>query len=108
MLMKIRAIAGDAPVIAAGDFNSTPDTEQVRTMQAALADARLATTAPPYGPEGTFSGFDAAAPLDQRIDYVFVNARVKVLKYAALTDSRNGRFPSDHLPVVVRVEIDPR
>lgn len=108
MLKKIREIAGDAPVIAAGDFNSTPDTEQIRTMQSALSDARMVTAAPPYGPEGTFNGFKIDSPLDQRIDYVFVNAQVKVLNYAALTDSRNGRFPSDHLPVVVRVEVGPR
>jgi endonuclease/exonuclease/phosphatase family metal-dependent hydrolase len=105
MLAKIRQIAGKAPVICAGDFNSTPDTEQVQTMKSALADAREASASEPYGPEGTFNDFKIDSPLDSRIDYIFVSRQVKVLKYAALTDSRNGRFPSDHLPVVVRAEI---
>lgn len=105
MLRKIREIAGAAPVICAGDFNSTPDTEQVHTMQGMLADARSISSTPPYGPEGTFNDFRIDSPLDRRIDYVFVSPQVRVLKYAALTDSRNGRFPSDHLPVVVRAEI---
>ena len=108
MLRKIREIAGAAPVICAGDFNSTPDTEQVRTMQTMLADARAISATPPYGPEGTFEDFKIDSPLDRRIDYVFVSPQVKVLSYAALTDSRNGRFPSDHLPVVVRAEVGDR
>jgi endonuclease/exonuclease/phosphatase family metal-dependent hydrolase len=108
MLRKIRAIAGDAPVICAGDFNSTPDTEQVRTMQTMLADARRISATAPYGPEGTFNDFHIDSPLDRRIDYIFVSPQVKVRKYAALTDSRNGRFPSDHLPVVVQADITDR
>lgn len=105
MLRKIHEIAGAAPVVCAGDFNSTPDTEQIHTMQAGLQDARAISATPPYGPEGTFNNFKIDAALDQRIDYIFVSPQVKVLKYAALTDSRNGRFPSDHLPVVMRAEI---
>ena len=31
---------------------------------------------------------------------------MKIRLNAALTDSRDGRFPSDHLPVVVQAEID--
>lgn len=105
MVRKIHEIAGAAPVICAGDFNSTPDTEQVHTMQAALLDARAISATPPYGPEGTFNDFKIDAALDRRIDYIFVSPQVKVRKYAALTDSRDGRFPSDHLPVVAKVEI---
>jgi endonuclease/exonuclease/phosphatase family metal-dependent hydrolase len=105
VLAKVRIIAGDAPVIVAGDFNSTPDTEQVATMRSMLDDARLVSATAPYGPAGTFNGFRIDDPLEHRIDYVFVSPQVKVLKYAALTDSRHGRFPSDHLPVLVRARI---
>lgn len=105
VLARVRAIAGDQPVIVAGDLNSTPETEQVATMRSVLADAYLVTATPPYGPAGTFNGFKIDAPLAQRIDYIFVSQHVKVLKYAALTDSRHGRFPSDHLPVLVRAQI---
>jgi endonuclease/exonuclease/phosphatase family metal-dependent hydrolase len=108
VLAKVRAIAADAPVIVAGDLNSTPDTEQVATMRSVLADAFLVGAAAPYGPAGTFNGFRIDSPLAQRIDYIFVSQQVKVLQYAALTDSRNGRFPSDHLPVLVRAQISER
>lgn len=105
VLAKVREIAGDLPVVVAGDFNSTPDTEQIATMRSALRDAWQVSTMPPYGPAGTFNGFRIDHPLDSRIDYLFVSPHVAVLSYAALTDSRHGRFPSDHLPVVVRARL---
>ena len=101
MVEKIKAIAKNTPVVFVGDLNSTPDTEQVKTIQTLLQDAYQVTAEPPYGPVGTFSGFKSDAPLKDRIDYVFVSKDVKVLSYAALTDRLDQRFPSDHLPVVV-------
>nr|WP_269106901.1 endonuclease/exonuclease/phosphatase family protein [Massilia sp. TS11] len=105
MLRKIGAIAGKLPVLFVGDLNSTPDTPQVRLLQAALQDARLQSASPPYGPEGTFQGFHIDDPLRERIDYIFASAGIAVLSYAALTDQRSGRYPSDHLPVVARVRL---
>jgi endonuclease/exonuclease/phosphatase family metal-dependent hydrolase len=107
VLRKIAEIAGTAPVICAGDFNSAPDTVQIRTMQGALADAYRATATPPYGPAATFSGFRVGGEAGDRIDYLFVNRQVAVRSYAALTDSRDGRYFSDHLPVVIAAEIGP-
>ena len=105
MVRKIKEIAGSAPVICVGDLNSTPDTEQVQTMQTLLRDAYRTTAQPPYGPVGTFQGFKADAPLQDRIDYIFVSPSVEVLDYAALTDTLHGRYPSDHLPVVATVVV---
>jgi endonuclease/exonuclease/phosphatase family metal-dependent hydrolase len=55
---------------------------------------------------GTFNDFKLDAPLLDRIDYVFVSPQWRVLRYAALTDSYNARFPSDHLPVVTKLALD--
>lgn len=105
MLRKMREIAGDATVVCIGDFNSTPDTEQIRTMQTALRDARTISAEPPYGPQGTFEDFKLDSKLPERIDYIFVGRGIEVLKYATLTDSVEARFPSDHLPVVARIRL---
>lgn len=51
----------------------------------------------------TFRGFDAHNAIGPRIDYIFVNQVVTALSYDVLAPSRNGRFPSDHLPVIVSV-----
>ena len=103
MARKIREIAKNAPVICVGDLNSTPDTEQVKTLQALLRDAYQATQTPAYGPVDTFNGFKLDAPLLERIDYIFVSAGYQVLTYAVLTDSWRGHYPSDHFPVVAEV-----
>lgn len=103
IVAKIKQIAGDAPVILTGDFNSTPETEQMITIGGLLKDTRSITQLPPYGPEGTFNSFDWNAPLDRRIDYVFVSEEFDVLRYAVLTDALHRRYPSDHQPVVTQV-----
>ena len=40
MVEKIREIAKNTPVILVGDFNSTPETEQIKTIQTLLSDSR--------------------------------------------------------------------
>lgn len=105
MVKKIKEIAGNSPVICVGDFNSTPETEQIHSMQTLLNDAYNVTQAPPYGPVGTFNAFKFDAPMKHRIDYIFVSKGIKVLKYGVLTDARDQRYPSDHQPVMVKAII---
>lgn len=93
-------------VICLGDFNSTPETEQIKAMRSVLRDAREITRLPPYGPRDTFNDFKFGTAPTPLIDYIFVDNNVRVLKYATLTDSNGVRYPSDHFPVVARVEID--
>ncbi|TGE10352.1 endonuclease/exonuclease/phosphatase family protein [Hymenobacter fodinae] len=101
MVQKMQEIAKNAPVICVGDFNSTPDTEQIKTIGSVLQNAYQATKQPPYGPVGTFTGFKLDAPLQDRIDHIFVSKQFDVLNYAVLTDSIRGLYPSDHFPVLV-------
>jgi endonuclease/exonuclease/phosphatase family metal-dependent hydrolase len=106
MLRKMREIAGEAPALLLGDLNATPDSEPVQILLTGLRDARTLSQTPPYGPVGTFNGFKLDAPLLERIDYVLLSPQWRVLRYAALTDSVDARFPSDHLPVVTRLSLE--
>lgn len=103
MVKKIKEIAGNALTICTGDFNSTPETEQIKTITALLSDCHDVSGQPPYGPEGTFNGFKFDAKMDNRIDYIFVTPSIKVLKYGVLTDAKNQHYPSDHQPVVAKI-----
>ncbi|GAB3917089.1 endonuclease/exonuclease/phosphatase family protein [Larkinella terrae] len=105
MVQKIQEIAEDAPVILVGDLNSTPETEQVHTIETLLSDSYKVTAQPPYGPVGTFNSFKHDAPMKNRIDYIFVKKGIDVLKYGVLTDSKDQRYPSDHQPVVIKAVI---
>ncbi len=90
-------------VVVMGDFNSLPQQEPIQVLLGALSDCYLSTTSPPYGPEGTFNGFDPLAVPDRRIDYIFV-MNLEVTAYRVIDDRRrNQRWPSDHLPVLVKI-----
>jgi endonuclease/exonuclease/phosphatase family metal-dependent hydrolase len=104
---KIKEISGDQglPIILTGDFNLTPDSEPIGLIKGFMKDSREITKTPPYGPVGTFTSFKWDAPMDKRIDYIFVQGGIEVLKYAVLTDAKDQRFPSDHLPVFVKVQL---
>lgn len=105
---KIKEISGNQglPIILTGDFNLTPDSEPIGLIKGFMKDSREITKAAPYGPVGTFTSFKWDAPMDKRIDYIFVQGEVTVLKYAVLTDAKEQRFPSDHLPVFAKVQLD--
>lgn len=107
LLRRLPEMADGAPVVVLGDFNATPASAPLRLLHGALHDARAISETPPYGPEGTFNGFRIDAPLDARIDHVLLSPGWRVLRYAALTDQHQGRYPSDHLPVVVRLRWPP-
>ncbi|TNF41812.1 MAG: endonuclease/exonuclease/phosphatase family protein [Bacteroidetes bacterium] len=104
---KIREMVKDKnlPVILTGDFNLTPDQEPIALLKKYFKDSREITELPPYGPVGTFNSFDWNAPMEGRIDYIFVQGEIKVLKYAVITDSKEKRWPSDHLPVFAKVQL---
>lgn len=94
------------PVILTGDFNLTPETEPIVLLKKYMKDSFEVTEEPPYGPVGTFNGFKIDADLSsRRIDYIFVYGGIDVLKYAALSDFKDNRFPSDHLPVFAKVQL---
>ncbi|KAA6441505.1 endonuclease/exonuclease/phosphatase family protein [Dyadobacter flavalbus] len=105
MVRKINEIAGKSTVILTGDFNSTPDTEQIQSIKSILNDSHDVTKQPAYGPEGTFNSFKFDALMDKRIDYIFVSKNIEVLKYGVLTDANEQRYPSDHQPVFIKALI---
>lgn len=105
ILKKIEEINVDQlPVILTGDFNLTPDKEPISVITSKLRDSKSISKLAPYGPEGTFNSFKFDAPMKDRIDYIFVNNQVEVLRYGVLTDSKDQRYPSDHQPVLVDLE----
>ncbi len=104
ILKKISEIADRKdPLLLTGDFNLTPDEKPILLIKQRLRDSKYASIDLPKGPSGTFNGFDIKSSLENRIDYLFVNRRFEVANYAVLTDSNKGRYPSDHLPVLIEV-----
>lgn len=87
-------------VIFTGDLNATPDSYTVRQIESILQNA-----GPEYDQNTwdtkpfSYQGFEADS-LDWRLDYVFTSPRIQVLSSQIVqTDV------SDHLPILVEVEI---
>ena len=99
----INKVAGDQPVILSGDFNVTPLEEPyaILTGDDGLRDTHILAESRHIGPEFTYSGFEVDPNVTpRRIDYIFVNDQFSVGRHGAISDFRDGLYPSDHLPVI--------
>ncbi|MCB9272790.1 MAG: endonuclease/exonuclease/phosphatase family protein [Lewinellaceae bacterium] len=108
IMARIKAITSGEPILLTGDFNCTPTDEPYRILTSetsGLADAMFLSEMPHHGPLSTWSGFQFPGVPGRRIDFIFVNDKVQVLRHAILSDCWSGRFPSDHLPVLAEVHL---
>lgn len=99
----IARLPADAPVVLVGDFNVTPDGPVHALLSGGLADVRTAAPAS-SGPDGTFHNFTGTA--DRRIDWILVRGfRPQCAR--TVTTHRDGRYPSDHFPVLADLVFGP-
>ncbi len=105
ILKKMSEKSGDGyPAILIGDLNSEPSEAPTLLLNQTLTDAQSSTQEPAFGPSGTFNAFKFHEPVTRRIDYVFTSSLLRVRQYAVLSDSRDCHYPSDHLPVLAKIE----
>jgi endonuclease/exonuclease/phosphatase family metal-dependent hydrolase len=111
LLRRIAAIAGSGPAVVTGDFNCPPEGEPYRILVggveggAALIDARTLSAAPAYGGRRSFSGFKPVTGPGEIIDHIFVRGGVSVLRSGIIADTWDGRFVSDHFPVLAEIRL---
>ena len=127
---KMKEIGENLPAILTGDFN----VDQTHRSYLALTESGILCDAFEvadlrYATNGTFNGFDSDNYTESRIDHVFVTPTFHILKYGVLTDSYRrmkegnqkasvkdcpeeisirsyeSRIPSDHFPVMVKLEV---
>ena len=105
VVSKIKSLVVDGEaIILSGDFNAEPHMEPVKVLKNSFEDP--ADKVELRGPVGTFSGFQLNATLDRRIDYIFIQG-VSVISYQHLATRRtNGRWISDHLPILISFELN--
>jgi endonuclease/exonuclease/phosphatase family metal-dependent hydrolase len=111
---RLKDLSKGFPTIVMGDFNTTAvDTMtsapyDPENLNATLKDSFHHSLNKPEGPDKTFNGggnFSTKAELVSRIDYIFVSQDIEVLTDRVLTDSRDGNYFSDHLPVLVETAV---
>jgi endonuclease/exonuclease/phosphatase family metal-dependent hydrolase len=94
-------------VLIFGDFNSEIDTEPLQAIMkgARLRDARAVAKLPPFGPAATFNGFKNPPQDSRAIDHVLLGEGIDARRYLVLSQLIDGRWPSDHFPVIVDLSI---
>jgi endonuclease/exonuclease/phosphatase family metal-dependent hydrolase len=105
VLEKIKAIAGNKPVVFTGDFNGNHQSEWYNYLKNSneLKDV-YTLAADPYINNGSFNSFRVNNSSNDIIDHIFISDDFKVGRYGILTDTYHGRFPSDHYPVLVELK----
>lgn len=129
-----RSLALTFPRLIVGDFNAYPDAggghiyTVMTSPDSGLHDLRDLVEEPPYGPDGTWIGWEyepSRAPngaAGHRLDHIFVGGALKIRRCGVLDSSidpisgkliagyfgildAQRRFPSDHLPVITDITL---
>ncbi|MEO8398607.1 MAG: endonuclease/exonuclease/phosphatase family protein [Ignavibacteriaceae bacterium] len=108
---RVDEIEETYPLIITGDFNVNPNSEVYQIMvdtinyKRKIYDSEKISVYPSYGSKVSFNDFGKNVLAGNKIDYIFVNDKIKVLQHGIIGDTFNGQYPSDHMPVIVEVII---
>ncbi len=111
----VGALSEDDPILVMGDFNAPPSAPPYQILTRSgkdappvpLRDALEASEQPHHGPVSTYNHFESTVRPGRRLDYIFVGPRLVVRRHGHLTGRWDGPYPSDHLPVLAEVTIQP-
>ncbi|MDQ2179089.1 endonuclease/exonuclease/phosphatase family protein [Marinifilum sp. D714] len=103
ILRKIQKLnQGNLPVVLMGDLNLKPKSEAIKYLADNMIDSHLKAEA--KAKIGTFNAFKHDEPVTDRIDYIFVDNSTKIVNYKIIDLKVDGRYPSDHLPVMIEIK----
>lgn len=101
---RVEALPAGTDAVVLGDLNCRPGSEPYETLIADDAERRLrdarTAVASVSGPETTVTDFETLEP-GRRLDHVLVTSGLAVERYRVDDTTVEGRYPSDHLPIVV-------
>jgi endonuclease/exonuclease/phosphatase family metal-dependent hydrolase len=100
---RLARISPSVPVVVTADFNAPSDGEVYGLLAADLRDA-WCDAAPRTGLHGTLNGFGRHT-FDRRIDWILHRGPWRVRDAETVITQRDGRYPSDHFPVVATLEV---
>lgn len=89
-------------LIVTGDFNTDAGSAPYKVLTEVLGDV-WTSAGSVSGPAGTFHGF-RGSPGRARIDWILYRGEFKPVSAVSLTDHKDGRYPSDHFPVLAVFE----
>jgi len=105
---RVSELPAGAPIIVMGDFNAVAEASEPweSLVRVGLVDAWVEAEAR-IGPPVTWSGFGPPnLRANDRIDWILAGGPVHVRSAETVLHNDEGRYPSDHYPVVARLEFE--
>ena len=99
-----RRLPADLPLVVMGDFNSSAESDVHTELTQAFEDAWVKAENP-QGQAGTAHGF-SGRPGEARIDWILFRGPWQVQQVRSLDFNDEGRYPSDHFPVLAVLELE--
>lgn len=88
------------PTLVTGDFNMTPESKGYKEMVKHFTDVNAVTI---NDRRTTYHGYGTVD--NEHIDYCFINEKIKPLSLKIIDETIDGKFPSDHFGLFIRLDI---
>ena len=102
LIHTYRQKLSEYPAFVVGDFNMTPTSPGYAAMSRHFTDVNAATA---NDLRSTYHGYDLSVPRDQHIDYCFIDKPFVPLDQRIITDTVDGKFPSDHFGLHITLRL---
>lgn len=105
---RVEALNTKLPVLLVGDFNAKAGGNrayEILTQDGFFQDTWNSARTRKGEGLATFNSFEGIKTNGVRIDWILTRGEVAVDDVEIITFSRDGRFPSDHFPVVARLRL---
>lgn len=110
LLEVIPDFAGELPFLLLGDFNYDQNSGNYQLLKNSpvLTDTYDIAQQKVNANRGTLNSFNPNSTSTARIDHIFINRQNSptVVKHQIITNSFQGKVPSDHFPVMVELRFE--
>ena len=105
VLLEQKEKRGLNSLILLGDMNDVESSLMYeKALDGGLLDAKKTATKVYEGCGATYQGYGKALD-SSRIDYFFLTSDISVKEYAVVDVTYDGVYPSDHFPLVIKIEL---
>lgn len=104
LIRRSRELAQDQPCLLTGDFNSTRQDSAYRTLiqpGSGWQDSEFLSHSGHYGGTQSFNAFHDRLQPGYLIDFIFAKGPWQVTVHGVIAERWDGRFISDHYPVLM-------